>query len=72
MNKRIRKKKVREMMLIELAILFPDENDAIVWLETPLDALEGRTPHDAVDAGEWERVTLILDGLNSAKHAAKA
>ena len=69
MNKRIRKKRVRQMMLVELAILFPIENDAIAWLETPLPELEGRTPHDAIDAGEWERVTLVLDRLNSAKHA---
>ena len=58
------------MMLIELAILHPDEADAIAWLETPLAELENRTPHDAIDAGEWERVTLILDGLNTAKLAS--
>lgn len=67
MNKRIRKKKVRQMLLIELAILFPNQEDAVVWLETPLEQFEGRTPRETIEAGEVERVALLLDELNSAK-----
>jgi uncharacterized protein (DUF2384 family) len=69
MNKRIRKKKVRQTLLIELAILFPNQEDAVVWLETPVDQFEGRTPRETIEAGEVERVTLLLDELNSAKQA---
>lgn len=67
MNKRIRRKKVRQMLLVELAILFKDPADAIAWLETPLDQFEGRTPRQTIAAGEVERVTLLLDQLNSAQ-----
>jgi uncharacterized protein (DUF2384 family) len=67
MNKRIRKKRVRQMLLVELALLFPNEDDAVAWLETPMDQLEGRTPRETIAAGEVERVTLLLDELNSAK-----
>jgi uncharacterized protein (DUF2384 family) len=67
MNKRIRKKRVRRMLLIELAVLFPREEDAVAWLETPLEQFEGRTPRETIAAGEVERVTLLLDELNSAK-----
>jgi uncharacterized protein (DUF2384 family) len=66
MNKRIRKKRVRRMLLVELAILFPKQEDAVVWLETPLEQFEGRTPRETIAAGEVERVTLLLDELNSA------
>lgn len=67
MNKRIRKKRVRRMLLVELAILFPNQADAIEWLEKPMDQLEGRTPRETIAAGEPERVTLLLDELNAAK-----
>lgn len=66
MNKRIRKKQVRKILLVELATLFQDPADAIVWLETATDKLEGRTPRQAIAAGEPERVTLMLDELNAA------
>ena len=65
MNKRITRKKVRQMLLVELAILFKDPADAIAWLETPLDQFEGRTPRQTIAAGEVERVTLLLDQLNA-------
>ena len=71
MNKRIRKKKVRETLLIELAIMFPDETDAIVWLDAPSPELEGRTPREAINAGELERVTLMLDAMNNTRVAAE-
>ena len=67
MNKRIRRKQIRRLLLIELAAQFADPADAVVWLETPLDALEGRTPRQAIAEKEVERVTLILDELNSRK-----
>ncbi len=72
MNKRITRKKVRQMLLVELAILFKDPADAIAWLETPLDQFEGRTPRQTIAAGEVERVTLLLDQLNSAAQRQKA
>ena len=67
MNKRIRKKRVRRMLLVELAILFPNQEDAVAWLETPVEQFEGRTPRETIAAGELERVTLLLDELNTAK-----
>ena len=48
MNKRIRRKQVRRLLLIELAAQFADPADAIAWLETPQDTLEGRTPRKAI------------------------
>ncbi|MEP6999205.1 MAG: antitoxin Xre/MbcA/ParS toxin-binding domain-containing protein [bacterium] len=66
MNKRIRRKRVRRMLLVELAVLFREPADAIVWLETPLEQFEGRTPRETIAAGEVERVTLLLDELNTA------
>ncbi len=65
MNKRIRRKQIRRLLLIELAAQFADPADAVVWLETPLDTLEGRTPRQTIAAGEIERVTLLLDELKS-------
>lgn len=72
MNKRILKKKIRQVLLAELAVRFEKTEDAVAWLEMPLPALEGRTPREAISAGEIERVTLILEGLNDAAHPAKA
>lgn len=69
MNKRIRRKRIRRMLLVELAVLFADPADAIAWLETPLDEFEGRTPRATIAAGEVERVTLLLDQLNTAATA---
>lgn len=66
MNKRIKKKQSRKMLLVELATHFREPADAIVWLETPLDQLEGRTPREAIAAGEVDRVTVLLEGLNAA------
>ena len=70
MNKRIRKKQIRKILLVELATAFREPADAIVWLETPHDQLEGRTPREAIAAGEPERVTLILDDINAAQQQA--
>ena len=72
MNKRIRRKRVRQMLLVELAVLFKDPADAIVWLETPLDDFEGRTPRQTIASGEVERVTLLLDELNTAAQQKRA
>ena len=66
MNKRIRKKRVRQVLLAELAAAFTEPEEAIAWLETSNSALEGRTPREAMAAGEIERVTLVLDALNRA------
>jgi uncharacterized protein (DUF2384 family) len=63
MNKRIRKKRVRQVLLAELATVFQQPDDAIQWLETANAELDGRTPREAIAAGETERVTLVLDGL---------
>ena len=64
MNKRIRKKRVRQVLLAELAAAFTGPDDAIRWLEMPSAALDGRTPREAIAAGEAERVALVLDGMN--------
>jgi hypothetical protein len=69
MNKRIRKKRVRQILLAELAARFDDSADAIQWLGSPNDELEGRTPHDAIAAGDAERVALVLDGMNRSAMA---
>lgn len=67
MNKRIMKKKVRQMLLAELAVRFEQTEDAVQWLETAMPELEGRTPREAISAGEIERVTLMLEGINDAR-----
>lgn len=69
MNKRIRKKRIREVLLAELAFHFERTEDAIAWLDTPHPGLEGRSPRDAVHGGEVERVTLLLDQMNAEKIA---
>ena len=69
MNKRIRKKRVRQVLLAELAAAFTEPEAAIQWLESPNAELDGRTPHEALAAGEAERVTLVLDGLNRSSAA---
>ncbi|MDQ2666336.1 MAG: DUF2384 domain-containing protein [Gemmatimonadota bacterium] len=66
MNKRIRRKQIRRLLLIELAAQFADPADAVVWLETPLDKFEGRSPRATIASGEIERVTVLLDEMNSA------
>lgn len=70
MNKRILKKRVRNMLLAELAVRFATQEEAIAWLETPTDELEGRTPRRAIADGEIERVTLLLDQINSGAIAS--
>ena len=67
MNKRIRKKRVRQMLLAELALRFEAPEDAVAWLETATAELEGRTPREAISSGEVERVTLMLDAMNAAR-----
>jgi hypothetical protein len=64
MNKRIMKKKVRQILLAELALRFEDTEAAVRWLETSLPALEGRTPREAIADGEIERVTLLLEAMS--------
>ena len=64
MNKRIRKKRVRQVLLAELAAAFGEPEAAISWLETANPQLDGRTPREAIAAGDTEQVTLVLDGLN--------
>jgi uncharacterized protein (DUF2384 family) len=72
MNKRIRRKRVRRALLINLAIHFTEPADAVAWLETPLDEFEGRSPRQTIAAGEVERVTALLDELIDARLAKKA
>jgi hypothetical protein len=64
MNKRIRKKKLRQLLLAELATRFGTPDEAIVWLASAAEELNGRTPREAIAAGEVERVTLLLDEMN--------
>lgn len=66
MNKRIRKKRIRYMLLAELSLQFEQPEDAVQWLETPLATLENRTPREAIASGEEARVTMLLDGMNAA------
>jgi hypothetical protein len=70
MNKRIMKKKIRQLLLAELAIRFDETEDAVQWLETALPELEGRTPREAIAAGEVARVTLILEAMNEPSSPA--
>ena len=64
MNKRIKKKRLRQLLLAELATRFGSPEEAIVWLESTTNELDGRTPREAIAAGEVERVTLVLDAMN--------
>lgn len=70
MNKRIMKKKIRQLLLAELAIRFDQTEDAVQWLETSQPELEGRTPREAIAAGEIARVTLLLEAMNGASTPA--
>jgi hypothetical protein len=63
-NKRIRKKRLRQLLLAELSARFDSEDEAIAWLDTALPELDGRTPRTAVAADELERVVLLLDAAN--------
>lgn len=72
MNKRIMKKKIRQLLLAELAMRFEQTADAVQWLETSLPELESRTPREAIAAGEVERVTMLLAATNDAGVAAPA
>jgi rubrerythrin len=58
--------------LAELAVRFEHTEDAVQWLETTLPELEGRTPREAIAAGEIERVTLLLEAMNDADSSATA
>ena len=64
MNKRIQKKKIRQLLLAELAHRFEATEDAIAWLEQPNPELEDRTPREAISAGEPGRVALLLETMN--------
>ena len=70
MNKRIRKKRLRQLLLAELANGFDTPDQAIVWLESAAAELDGRTPREAIAAGEVERVTLVLDAMNRSASSA--
>jgi hypothetical protein len=66
MNKRIRKKRLRQVLLAELATRFGEPEAAIRWLETANAELGGRTPHEAIAGGEVAAVTLLLDGMGAS------
>lgn len=66
MNKRIQKKKIRELLLVELAHKFGNTEDAVEWLERPNDQLDGQTPRQAISAGEAARVALLLEKSNAS------
>ena len=70
MNKRIRKKRLRQLLLAELATRFGSPEEAITWLESAATELDGRTPREAIAAGEVERVTLVLDAMNRSAAGA--
>jgi hypothetical protein len=70
MNKRIRKKRLRQLLLAELANRFDTPDQAIVWLESAAAELDGRTPREAIATGEVERVTLVLDAMNRSASSA--
>lgn len=70
MNKRIRKKRLRQLLLAELATRFASPDEAIVWLESASTELDGRTPREAMAAGDVERVTLVLDAMNRSAAGA--
>ncbi len=71
MNKRIRKKKIRDLLLAELSMQFENEDDAFEWLDTANSGLEDRSPREAISAGEIERVTVMLDEMNRASLAER-
>jgi hypothetical protein len=64
MNKRIQKKKIRQLLLAELAHRFETTDDAVAWLEQPNDELENRTPREAISGGDADRVALLLEAMN--------
>jgi hypothetical protein len=64
MNKRIQKKKIRQLVLVELAQRFQTTEDAVAWLEQPHAELENRTPREAISAGDADRVAVLLEGMN--------
>src|SRR4030081_443802 len=70
MNKRIRKKRLRQLLLAELATRFGSPEEPITWLESAATARDGRSPREAIGAGEVERVTLVLDGMNRSAAGA--
>lgn len=72
MNKRIMKKKIRQILLAELAMRFDETEEAVRWLETSLPELEGRTPREAVSAGDAAQVTMLLQSMNEARAAGQA
>ena len=47
---------------------FRDPDAAQSWMQTPLDALQGRTPHFAMCEGDLERVVRLLGTLASGAH----
>lgn len=63
MNKRIQKK-IRELLLAELAHRFATTDEAVAWLERPNGELENRTPREAISGGEAERVALLLEAMS--------
>jgi hypothetical protein len=70
MNKRIRKKRLRQLLLAELATRFASPDEAIVWLESAAAELDGRTPREAMAAGDVEQVALVLDAMNRSAAGA--
>jgi hypothetical protein len=64
MNKRIQKKKIRQLLLAELAHRFETTDDAVAWLEQPHGELENRTPREAISGGDADRVALLLETMN--------
>ncbi|MES2177681.1 MAG: hypothetical protein V4550_07420 [Gemmatimonadota bacterium] len=60
MNKRIRRKRIRGLLLAELAHRFHEQADAIAWLETSQAALGDRTPREVIAAGDIEDAILQL------------
>ena len=51
-----------------LSTSFRDPEAAQAWMQTPLAALQGRTPHFAICEGDLDRVVRLLGTLASGAH----
>ena len=51
----------KDRILAEARDVFDD--DAELWLRSPNEYLGGRSPHQAVDDGDWEQVRELLQRI---------
>lgn len=66
---RLLPKLISERFIRQPMALYQDRNAARTWMETPTPDLDGRSPREAILAGDLDRVREAIDRLHRRLYA---